>query len=208
MIKINNISFNYKGGITMNFPSFEVEKGGSALLLGQSGCGKTTLLHLMSGLLTASDGSVSIDGKDLAGLSNAELDKFRGENIGIVFQKPHFVGALSVIENIMLAQNLAGKKIDKGLALERLNKLNVGHKAKSKVTDLSEGEKQRVSIARALVNNPAVILADEPTSALDDVNCNAVIEMLQEVSKEAGSTLLVVTHDNRLKDKFSNTIQL
>ncbi|MBK8624963.1 MAG: ATP-binding cassette domain-containing protein [Saprospiraceae bacterium] len=130
------------------------------------------------------------------------------ENIGIIFQQNHFVDALSVIENVILAQSLAGNKTDRNAAKSLLERLNIGHKADKSVRDLSQGEKQRVAIARALINQPKVILADEPTSALDDVNCDEVLKLLQEQAKVVGSALIVVTHDTRLKDKINNQVIL
>ena len=208
MIRVKDISFAYKGSDSLSFPDFEYAQGEHALVLGQSGCGKTTLLHLLAGLLTADKGSIDIAGSNLSNLNGGALDKFRGQNIGVIFQKPHFVKAIRVDENVMLAQKLGGGKADKAKAHSILETLGLGHKLNSKVTDLSEGEKQRVSIARALVNEPKLILADEPTSALDDTNCEAVIKLLKEVSEKSNSTLLIVTHDNRLKDQFSNKIEL
>ncbi|MBL4706017.1 MAG: ATP-binding cassette domain-containing protein [Flavobacteriales bacterium] len=208
MIKVENISFAYKGSDTMSFPNFELKQGEHALVLGQSGCGKTTLLHLMAGLITPDSGTVQIDDTIGSKLSGSAMDRFRGGNIGVIFQKPHFIKAINVIDNVLLAQKLGGKKKDKAKAVEVLTTLGLSHKINAKVTDLSEGEKQRVSIARALVNEPKLILADEPTSALDDQNCNAVLELLKRVSEKSNSTLLIVTHDNRLKDQIDKKIEL
>ena len=170
--------------------------------------GKTTLLHLLGGLLTTQHGSVHIQDTDINKLSGSDLDAFRGRNIGIIFQQNHFVDALSVIENVILAQSLAGNKTDKNAAQNLLTRLNIGHKAKSNIKDLSQGEKQRVAIARALINQPRLILADEPTSALDDQNCTEVLNLLHEQAKAAGSALVIVTHDTRLKDIISNRVIL
>lgn len=207
MIKVDNISYAYNEQTEISFPEIKLESGEHALILGQSGCGKTTLLHLLAGLLTPKTGSVEIDQIKLASLGTTEMDAFRGNNIGVIFQKPHFIKALSVVENVEIAQSLGGK-VNRSEAIKTLTTLGLGHKIKSRVTDLSEGEKQRVSIARALINNPKIILADEPTSALDDNNCNAVLGLLKDIAEKAGSTLIVVTHDNRLKDKFEKRIEL
>ena len=208
MIEVKDISFAYKGGERINFPNFAYKQGEQALIIGKSGCGKTTLLHLLAGLISPLAGQIAIADIPTSHLSGSKMDRFRGNNIGVIFQKPHFVKALNVIENILLAQNLSGNQKNVKNAQDLLNSLGLAHKQKAKVTDLSEGEKQRVSIARALVNNPQLILADEPTSALDDENCTAVIELLKEISEKANSTLLIVTHDNRLKEHFSNKIAL
>lgn len=208
MLQTKDLQFSYTGEQTLSFPNFTCQKGEHWLLLGQSGSGKTTLLHLLGGLLSPTKGAVTVGTTDLKKLSTAALDKFRGKSIGIIFQKAHFVRALTVKENMILAQQLAGVKVDKNRISELLNRLNVGHKLHAKTNELSQGEQQRVAIARALVNNPTVILADEPTSALDDENCEEVIQLLEEQAKVVGATLLVVTHDGRLKERFEKQIKI
>lgn len=192
----------------MNFPDFSLQKGEHWLLLGQSGSGKTTLLHLLGGLLSPTSGSIQIGNTELGQLRASALDQFRGKNIGIVFQKSHFVRALSIGENLALAQQLAGLKPNRERIVELLERLNIGDKLRLKPDRLSIGEQQRAAIARALVNQAPIILADEPTSALDDHNATEVINLLEEQAKALGSTLLVVTHDKRLKDRFPNQIAL
>ena len=208
MLETKKLEFSYDGKQVLHFPDIHCPKGEHWLLLGQSGSGKTTLLHLLGGLLSPSKGEVKVSGKSLQSLSTGTLDRFRGKHIGIIFQTSHFVQALTVEENLMLAQRLAGLSISKSRIQSLLERLNIGHKLKSKPKKLSQGEQQRVAIARALVNQPAVILADEPTSALDDSNCDEVIQLLEEQANAANSTLLVVTHDGRLKERFKNKILL
>jgi len=208
MVKINELTYNYSSGVQLKFPDFKLEKGEQALILGQSGCGKTTLLHLLSGLLKPTTGEVVVENKDIASLGGSSLDNFRGTNIGVVFQTPHFVEALSVKENLTLTQTLAGQPKNIDAVKSLLIDLGIESKMNSKLNALSVGEKQRVSIARALVNSPALILADEPTSALDDENCDAVLKLMREQAKKCNSTLLIVTHDNRLKDQFDKRIEL
>jgi ABC-type lipoprotein export system ATPase subunit len=208
MVKINGLTYNYSPEVQLKFPNFSLSKGEQALILGQSGCGKTTLLHLLSGLLKPNSGDVDIENEDISKMSGATLDNFRGANIGIVFQTPHFIEALTVKENLTLTQTLAGKSKDVDKVKTLLVDLGVESKLNAKLNALSVGEKQRVSIARALVNSPALILADEPTSALDDKNCDAVLKLVREQAKKHNSTLLIVTHDNRLKDQFDKRIEL
>ena len=206
MLQTNQLQFSYTGAQTMTFPDFTCKKGEQWLLLGQSGSGKTTLLHLLGGLLSPTKGTVKVGETSLKSMSTAALDKFRGKHIGIIFQKAHFVRSLTVQENLILAQQLAGVAIDKTRIADLLNRLNVGHKLHAKTNELSQGEQQRVAIARAIVNQPDVILADEPTSALDDENCEEVIQLLEEQAAAVGATLLVVTHDGRLKERFEKQI--
>ncbi len=208
MVKVNGLTYNYSSEVQLKFPDFSLSKGEQALILGQSGCGKTTLLHLLSGLLKPNSGVIDVENENILNMSAARLDKFRGANIGIVFQTPHFIEALTVKENLTLTQTLAGKSKNVAKIKSLLLDLGVESKLNSKLNTLSVGEKQRVSIARALVNSPALILADEPTSALDDENCNAVLKLVREQAKKHNSTLLIVTHDNRLKDHFDKRIEL
>lgn len=208
MLKTQDIQFSYSGGKPLKFPNIQCQKGEQWLLLGQSGSGKTTLLHLLGGMLTPQSGDIFIGDTSISQLKASDLDRFRGQNIGIIFQTAHFINALTIEENLVLAQELAGNKADKKLIVQYLNQLNLGHKLKSKPSELSVGEQQRVAIVRALINKPSIILADEPTSALDDKNTQEVIQLLENQAAEAGATLLIVTHDTRLKDYFKNQIIL
>lgn len=208
MIAIQGLTHEYKGESPIQFPDFKCEAGDQMLILGASGSGKTTLLNLIGGLLKLQNGSITIGGKALNQLTVSELDKFRGENVGMVFQKPHFVGALTVLENITLAQKFAGKALDKDRAMALLTRLKIDKLAHKKPDQLSVGEQQRATIARALVNRPAIVLADEPTSALDDFNCEEVANLLESAASQEGAALLIVTHDQRLKDKFKNFVEL
>lgn len=208
MISTHDLKYRYVGNTEIVFPDLSCQENDILLILGTSGVGKTTLLHLLGGILSIQQGKVAIDGVELNKMNGAAADIFRGQNIGIIFQQNHFVDALNVIENITLAQSLAGRKVNKADAQELLNRLNIGQKANQDIRNLSQGEKQRVAIARALVNRPKVILADEPTSALDDDNCDEVIHLLREQAKNSSSALIIVTHDNRLKNSISNQVIL
>lgn len=208
MLEAKNLTFSYSKRDTMVFPDISCRRGEHWLLLGQSGSGKTTLLHLLAGLRKAPAGQIMIDGRDITKMVESSLDKFRGQNIGIIFQQPHFVRALTVRENLRLAQQLAGLKPDDGRIDTILTRLGIAHKADSKPHRLSVGEQQRASIARAIINKPKLILADEPTSALDDLHCTEVVNLLKEQAAEDQITLLIVTHDNRLKSEFAQSVIL
>ncbi len=208
MLQATGLSYTYDGKRKFEFPDINCQKGEQWLILGQSGCGKTTLLHLLGGLRPTQTGTIQVGDTKFSQLSSAALDRFRGQHIGIVFQQSHFVSALNVEENLKLAQSLAGHPKNLQAIKSILGKLNLSDKLKSKTKNLSQGEQQRVAIARALINNPSVILADEPTSALDDDNCIEVIRLLETQAKEAGASLLIVTHDTRLKEHFDQQILL
>jgi ABC-type lipoprotein export system ATPase subunit len=209
MLITKNLTFEYAAEKPkMVFPDIDLKRGKQGLLLGQSGSGKTTLLHLLGGLLSPKSGDIFINDQNISLLKGSELDHFRGKNIGIIFQTAHFVRSLTVEENLIIAQQLAGNKVDKSLIINFLEKLNIGHKLKSKPYELSIGEAQRANIARALINAPSVILADEPTSALDDKNAEEVIKLLEQQAAAVNATLLIVTHDGRLKNRFEKQIEM
>lgn len=176
MIKTESLKFSYDGKKYFDFPDINLDSGENLLIIGNSGIGKTTLLHLLAGILKPESGSINISGTDISKFSDTELDKFRGDNIGIVFQKPHFISSLTINENLKLAQYLSRSKTS-GDAKKILESLNIEDKYQQKPNQLSEGEKQRASIALALINSPNLILADEPTSSLDDFNCDNVIKL-------------------------------
>ncbi len=208
MIRVEDLAYSYNNGPSLSFPDFEVKADEACLVLGQSGVGKTTLLHLLAGLMTPSNGQIIIGETDISQLSGNRMDRFRGKNVGIIFQKNHFVQSLNVIENLLLTQKLSGVKQDLDYAKNILRQLNIDQYITKSTNDLSEGEKQRVSIARSLVNRPKLILADEPTSALDDGNCQAVYNLLKKQAKEVDAALLIVTHDGRLKDLVEKKVIL
>jgi putative ABC transport system ATP-binding protein len=208
MISTQNIRFAYGKGAQFNFPDLTAQAGQSLLITGGSGKGKTTLLHLLGGLLRPQSGQVLINGTDLASLSEKKLDRFRGSNIGLVLQQAYFVSSLNVLENIVLASWLATGKQATDKAKQLLQELDLADHLHKLPSQLSIGQQQRVSIARALINQPKLLLADEPTSSLDDDNAFRVADMLAHLAKQYGSALVIVTHDQRLKDRFPNQISL
>ena len=165
-------------------------------------------MHLLAGLRTPASGEVIIHDQAINKLGAGNLDQFRGKHVGIVFQEPHFIRSIDVLQNILMAQRLAGTKPDRRRAEELLGQLGLTHKIHSRTKNLSVGERQRVAIARAIINKPDLILADEPTSALDDEHAFAVIELLKKQASSVNAVLLIVTHDQRLKDVFKNFVSL
>ena len=210
MVKVEGVQFQYGvEGPRMDFPDFACAQGERMLLLGQSGTGKTTLLHVLCGMLRAKAGTVEVAGRDLCASSDRDLDVWRGQELGIVFQRAHFVQSLSLGENLALPHQLTQGRVPAEV-LERmasmLDRLGIAHRAQAQPHELSVGEQQRASIARALLHQPKVVFADEPTSALDDDNAAAVMEILDREAADA--TLVVVTHDQRLKDRYPHCVTL
>ncbi|MGF7216970.1 putative ABC transport system ATP-binding protein [Spirosoma lacussanchae] len=208
MLATNQLTFAYGSSRQFVFPDVYCADREALLILGRSGTGKTTFLHLLALLLRPQSGSVTMNQTDLTKLSPAETAAFRASHVGIVYQKPHFVSSLSVLDNLLLANYLAGKPQNKARARELAGQLGFGDHLSKKANQLSQGEQQRVSIARAVMNQPGVILADEPTSSLDDENTARVVDLLRQQSEQIGASLIVVTHDQRLKDAFANQVLL
>ncbi|AEV34476.1 ABC-type antimicrobial peptide transport system, ATPase component [Owenweeksia hongkongensis DSM 17368] len=207
-VQVSDLSFQYNPKTTFRFPDMDLAKGSHQLILGNSGKGKTTFLHLLAGILSPSSGKIIIGEQDITTLKSRKLDHFRGKNIGLIFQRSYFVKSLTVKDNLLLAQKLAGKPEDLNRITEVLTHMNMQDKLHKMPSNLSIGEQQRISIARAVINSPELILADEPTSALDDENAKRVAQLLEETASDCNANLIVVTHDQRLKDHYKNVIEL
>lgn len=208
MFSIHQLSHQYGSSQPIRFPDWEVSQGEKWLLTGTSGSGKTTLLHILAGLLRPTQGTVSIAGAQLYNLSGAAADRFRGRNIGLVLQKPHVLPTLNVEENLLLAQYFAGLRQDKTRIDQVLQTLQLSDKKKAMPATLSGGEAGRVAIARAVLNQPKLIVADEPTASLDDENCRKVIALLEQQAQACGATLMIATHDARVKAQFPQQLRL
>lgn len=208
MLTTQDLHHTYSREQKFSFPDLNCQGSETLLILGESGVGKTTLLHILGGILKPSGGEVLIDNQSIFKQKGNKLDSFRGQNIGLVFQKPHFISSVSAEENLWLAQTMAGLQKNKQTTDAVLEQLNIAARKSAKTKSMSQGELQRLSIARAIINKPKVILADEPTSALDDKNCDEVIKLLTQQASEVGAALIIVTHDNRLKELFSNQVIL
>lgn len=208
MINSSGIRFQYNATTVFDFPDIRCEASHTCIVTGNSGKGKTTLLHLLGGLLKPASGKINIGQTVITGLTGRQLDAFRGKHIGIIFQQSHFVQSLSVLENLLLPCWLTGKKQQADKAKSLLEQLGIADQLHKNTGSLSQGQQQRVSIARALMNDPVLILADEPTSGLDDHNCHKVATLLQQQAKAANAALIIVTHDQRLKNQFQQIIHL
>lgn len=209
MLQSSNLTFQYKKSEHLfSFSNINLQKQEHLLILGKSGIGKTTLLHLLAGILKPSTGKIIVDTVDLTTLKPNVLDQFRGQNIGLVFQQKHAVTALNVLENLQARLFFSKKKVNHTKIDALLSQLDLLDHKRSLVHTLSEGQLQRLGIALAVIHDPEVILADEPTSSLDDVNCKKVIELLIQQAVQTKSNLIVITHDYRIKSYFQKTITL
>ena len=208
MLEVKSLTFTHEGHKQICFPDISLSNNEGLIVLGNSGSGKTTLINLIAGLVKPDSGDITLNQTKYNELSLDDLDIFRGKNIGLIFQKPHFIRNLNVLENLSLSTYLSRNKVRREIFQETLSKVGLREKVNIKPNKLSEGEQQRLSIAMALVKEPAIILADEPTSSLDDNNCNKVISLLKEYSEKKGCKLVIVTHDSRIKDLFKKKISL
>lgn len=208
VIRLNGITYRYPQGESLQFADLDVRRSQHTLILGDSGSGKTTLLHILSGLLKPETGTVEIDGQPLYELPARKLDEFRGQHIGLIFQEAHLVKSLTVKENLQIAQGFAGRKVDPNRIEEVLALLNLEHKGNSYPGKLSRGQMQRAAIARAVINRPAILVADEPTASLDDRNTESVLNLLLTQAEQQGATLVVATHDKRVKTQITHAYQV
>lgn len=208
-LESQNLKFAYANqNLEFDFKDVNIASSQHTLLLGESGSGKTTLLHLLSGLSSPKSGKVLLEGKDIYAMSEETRDSFRAKNMGFIFQDAHLIKNLTIEENILLAQYLAKEKQDKTQVAEVLEKLQILDKRSSFPHQLSRGQLQRVAIARAVINKPKILIADEPTASLDDSNTQHVIDLLFDTAANYHATLLVATHDTRIKSYFTHTYQV
>jgi len=208
LITVANLVHRYGANAVLDLPSWQVEPGRHELILGPSGSGKSTLLAVLAGMLLPTGGTVTLKGAELTSMPGASRDRLRARTVGLVMQRLHLIPAVTVRNNLRLAQTLAGLPVDDPRIDAVLAGLGVRDKADSRPDKLSVGEAQRVAIARAVVNRPAVILADEPTSALDDTSCAAALDLLARQAEENGATLIIATHDGRVKSRFPDRLEL
>jgi putative ABC transport system ATP-binding protein len=208
VVEVHDLLRRFGERTVLELQHWAVTTGRHCLVVGLSGSGKSTLLHLIAGLLSPTRGKIMVAGRELTNLPPATLDALRGQRIGIVLQRLHLIGALTVRDNLRLARYLAGLPPEPGRIDRLLADLGLAALAGARPGRLSQGEAQRVAIARAVVNRPDLILADEPTSALDDRNCQAVLGLLLGQAEDCGATLLVASHDARLWTHFADRLEL
>jgi ABC-type lipoprotein export system ATPase subunit len=208
MFAVRDLTHAYDGKEVLRVEAWDAEQGAHWLVLGPSGSGKTTLLHILAAILRPTGGGVSVAGQDLGALKAVELDGFRGKHVGIVLQRLHLMSSLAVMDNLLLAQYLAGVPQDRARASEVLATLDLADKAGAFPHELSFGQAQRVAVARAVVNRPKLLLADEPTSNLDDERCMQALELLEGQARACDATLVIATHDQRIKARMPNQFNL
>lgn len=207
-IRVDGLRVRFGARTALRLDDWRVASGEGGLVIGPSGSGKTTLLNALAGLMTPNEGVVALFGEAWSSLSESARDRTRARDIGLVFQNPRLVPALSVRENVALAARYAGRRDAKKEADALLARLDIAELADRRPHQISLGEAQRVAIARAAAKRPALLLADEPTSALDDARAEATADLLAQEAAAAGATLLVVTHDARLKARFPTLLDL
>lgn len=208
-LDIRDLGKSYMGRPALSGVSFRIDSGERALLLGPSGSGKSTLLNCLCGLQRPDTGAVMLGEAVLASPgSMAAADSLRRRHFGIVFQTLRLISALTVRANLALAQKLQIGASDPDLIAQTLERLGIAHRADARPFELSQGEAQRAAIARALVVRPDILVADEPTSALDHLNAARVAGLLLDLAQEVGATLIVATHDERLRPHFERHLTL
>jgi putative ABC transport system ATP-binding protein len=192
----------------LDIPEFALGDGEQVALVGTSGSGKTTLLHAIAGIVAADDGVIQFNGIDVAHLSEAQRDIYRGQNIGYIFQTHHLLGGLTALENVLLGMSFTGRAVDREWAKHLLTEVGLSDRLQYKPSKLSVGQQQRVAVARALANRPKLVLADEPTGALDERNAQQVLELIRNLCTEVNAALLLVTHDMSIANQFPRVVSL
>ncbi|GMO57082.1 MAG: ABC transporter ATP-binding protein [Rickettsiales bacterium] len=207
VIEIVDFSFHYNNNFVLDVKNFYINQGEMVFLSGESGSGKTTLLNIITGILEYKTGSVKVLNTELKLLSNHQRDRFRGQNIGFIFQQFNLIPYLSVKENVLLPCKFFNK--DTKLLEKLLHDIDLNEKLwNTRVDELSVGQQQRVACVRALIGSPKLIIADEPTSALDDARQDAFLDMLIRGCKSVNSTLLFVSHNKNLIKRFDRVVQI
>ena len=207
MLNITNLKKSYRDPSgeslpILDIPQFSIAAGEQVVLRGESGCGKTTLLHIISGLVPCDSGSIVLDGVELTKFSEAGRDRIRAAKMGYVFQTFNLLPAFTAIENVKIGMKFSRKGVSHARAQELLEKVGLGSRLNYLPKQLSVGQQQRVAVARALANQPRLLLADEPTANVDPSNQTTIIELIQEVCRAEQVAILIVTHSDEVARKF------
>lgn len=212
ILKIHQLEKTYSSGskklIVLNDISFEIEKGSMFSIVGPSGSGKTTLLGLCAGLDHPSYGSIELCGNNLQDLDEDERALLRNREVGFIFQNFQLLPTLTALENVIVPLELQGEKNAAKVGLELLQKVGLSDRVHHYPSQLSGGEQQRVALARAFSNKPSILFADEPTGNLDEETGEKVIQLLFQLNKEAGTTLVIITHDLELANRTQQILRL
>ena len=211
MIRVRDLAFHYRrGDFHLVLPSLDVPAGETVAVVGPSGSGKTTLLHLIGGILTPDAGSIAVDDVEVTDLGDGDRRAFRIARVGMVFQEFELLEYLGVLDNVLLPYRITSAlRLDAAVrarAAALVEQVGLGDKTRRPVRQLSQGERQRVGVCRALLPDPPLLFADEPTGNLDPRNAGRVLDILFEFAKARGSTLVTVTHDHTLLDRFDRVL--
>ena len=191
----------------VRIPSLLVEPGEQILLKGESGSGKSTLLNLIAGIVVADKGEITLSGENICDLSESARDAHRARSLGYVFQNFNLLNGYTSLENVELGMSF-GSGVDRSYAKNLLDRVGLGNRHNYTPEQLSQGQKQRVAVARALSNRPKLVLADEPTGNLDPTNAKLSLDLIQSLCRENGAALILVSHDSGMDEKFERTLEL
>ena len=213
MLLLENVKKSYvepNGDLlpVLDIDHFNVDVGEQMVIAGRSGCGKTTLLHVISGISRADEGTVTVDGIQIGSLAESVRDRFRADTIGYVFQMFNLLPGFSALENVMLGMTFARGRRDAGRARRLLDRVGLSHRLSHKPGTMSVGEQQRVAVARALANRPKLLLADEPTANVDPGNQQQIVDLIRETCEEEKVALLLVTHVPEVAHQFQRIDRL
>lgn len=192
----------------LDIPQLDIAQGEQVVLRGESGGGKTTLLHIISGIVTADSGSIRLDGTELTEFSESRRDRIRADKMGYVFQTFNLLPAFTALENVRLGMTFARKKLNPERGKELLKKVGLSDRMHYLPSQLSVGQQQRVAVARALANKPRLLLADEPTANVDPSNQKRIIDLIKEVCREESVAILLVTHSDEIANQFERVERL
>lgn len=203
MLQVESLVYTHPGSGPLRFPDLSAEQGDQVLLRGPSGSGKSTLVALLAGLLRHQQGTLRVGDADLARLDPRQVDAWRGAQVGLVPQRLHLSAGLDVTENLALAYRAAGRPVDAARIAALLDRLDLQALARRRPHEISVGQAQRVALARAVLRGPRLLLADEPTAHLDDEAAARALTLLQQIAGEHGATLVVATHDARVRERMA-----